>query len=225
MSRRGPEISKDQYQEAQLILENGGTKKAACEALGIAYNTKRLDKLMDEHFRRQEVDKTMRAKKRKTAVSDSEVASWITDYLNGAGFEELSSSYYRSANVIRYHLEKHGALLRQPKVEKLKPAELPEQCIAEDFEIGQYVWSAAYNCMAQVVGKYKDAFRIQVLGNGVQEYSYQPAYELGNLQHLEKLGVNLASFTEYMKGDEVKMAIYETMLKANKNARKASKDT
>lgn len=224
MSKR-LEISKEQYQEAQLIIDNGGTKKAACEALGIAYNTKRLDKLLEDYSRRQEVDKSMRAKKRKTAVSDEEVANWVTAYLNGATFDELSDSYFRSANIIKYHLEKHGALLRHSKVDRLSPPQLPEQCVADSFTVGQYVWSASYNCIAQVVGIYKNAYRIQVLGNGVQEFSYQPAYELGDLSHLEKIGVNLSSFTDYLRGDEVKMAIYETMVKANKNARKASKDS
>lgn len=219
------DVPKEVYLEVIAHLDNGGTKKAACEMLGIAYNTKRLDNLIEEFLERESRDKKFRAQKRKEAVTDSEVVNWITSYLNGATLSELSSSYYRSENVIKYHLEKHGAMLRQPKVDKLNPPVLPDLCISDTFEVGQYVWSTAYNCIAIVKAKVGDmAYRIHVLGNGIQEYSNQPAWELGNLAHLEKLGVNLSSFEDYMRSDEVKMAIYETMLKANKrekeNARK-----
>lgn len=219
MARKPVDISKEQYQEALTILEQGGTKKAACDVLGIAYNTKRLDKLLDEHVKKQEVDKKVRAKKRKQAVTDIEVAEWVTSYLNGASLSQLSDTYFRSIQVIKYHLEKHGAMLRQAKVDKLNPPMLPDLCVADEFEEGQYVWSSAYNCVAIVKSKFKNAYRIHVLGNGVQEFSYQPASELGCLKHLQKLGVRLESFTDYTRADEVQLAIYETMQKANKAAK------
>jgi hypothetical protein len=102
----------------------------------------------------------------------------------------------------------------------LNPPELPEQCMADEFKIGQYVWSSAYNTIAIVKAKYKNAYRIQVVGNGVQEQAYQPPYELGDLTHLEDLGVNLASFEDYMKSEDVKLKLYETMSKANKANKK-----
>lgn len=216
MARQTLDISKEQYLQVIAHLDNGGTKKAACEMLGIAYNTKRLQELIDTFLKRSEVEKTVRAKKRKEAVLPEEVGQWISEYLNGATLGSLSESYFRSENVIRHHLEKHGAMLRHASVDRLDPPLIPEQCIAEEFYPGQYVWSAAYNCIAVIKGKYKNAWKIQVLGGGIQEMSYQPAYDLASLEHFKALGVNLEKFTDYMKGDEVKQTLYETMVKANK---------
>lgn len=218
------DVPKETYMQAIALLEQGGTKKAACEVLGIAYNTTRLSNLIEEFLSRQERDKKFRSQKRKEAVSKDEVANWVTSYLNGATLSELSNTYYRSQTVIKHHLEKHGALLRQAKVDRLNPPVLPEQCISDSFEVGQYVWSTAYNCIALVKAKVGDyVYRIHVLGNGLQEFSNQPAWELGNLSHLEALGVNLKSFEDYMQADEVKLAIYETMQKANKREKNDSR--
>ena len=214
------EATPDDFKAVIAHLENGGSKKAACEMLGIAYNTKRLDTLIENFVNRQELEKAHRAKKRKEAIKPEEVGMWVTSYLNGASMAELSKEYFRSEAIIKHHLEKHGALLRQQKTDRLNPAMLPEQCVATEFTPGQSVWSAAYNCVAQVVCKYKNPYRIQVLSSGIQEFSYQPAYELGDLTHLEKLGVNLERFVDYIKGDEVKQTLYETMVKANSRTRK-----
>lgn len=214
------DATKEDFLAVKSHLENGGTKKDACQMLGIAYNTARLDKLIEQFDKEQDVDKRLRAKKRKEAVTDQEVVHWITSYLNGAGFDELSKTYYRSASVIKHHLEKHGALLRASKVNRLNPPDLPEQCISDSFKPGQYVWSSAYNTIALVKAQFKNAYRIQVLGNGVQEMAYQAPYELGDLSHLENLGVDLSSFEDYTKSEDVKIQLYETMTKANKAARK-----
>jgi hypothetical protein len=210
----------EDFKAVIALLENGGTKKAACEMLGIAYNTGRLDTLIENFVARQELEKEHRAKKRREAVTPQEVGMWITSYLNGSGLADLSKEYFRSEAVIKYHLHKHGAMLRQQKTDRLNPAMLPEQCMATEFSPGQYVWSAAYNCVAQVICKYKNAYRIQVLSEGIQEFSYQPVYELGDMSHFEKLGVDLSKFVDYMKGDEVKQVLYETMTKANARHKK-----
>jgi len=215
------DISKELYDQVIIHLENGGTKKAACEMLGINYNTKRLQELIDTYLKRQEVEKTVRAKKRKEAVMPEEVGQWVSEYLTGATLPALSESYFRSEGVIRYHLEKHGAMLRHTSVDRLNPPLIPDPCIAEEFYEGQFVWSAAYNCIAVIKSKYKNAWKIQVLGNGIQEMSYQPSYDLASLEHLKALGVNLEKFADYMKSEEVRQTLYETMVKANKREAKA----
>lgn len=221
MARQTLDISKEQYLQVIAHLENGGTKKSACEMLGIAYNTKRLQELIDTFLKRTEVEKSVRAKKRKEAVTPAEVGQWISEYLGGATLRALSEGYFRSENVIRHHLEKQGAMLRHTSVDRLDPPLIPDRCIAEEFYPGQYVWSAAYNCIAVIKSKYKNAWKIQVLGDGIQEMSYQPAYDLASLEHFKELGVNLEKFADYIKGDEVKQTLYETMVRANK--REASK--
>ena len=211
-------MDKEKLKEARKCLEEGGTKKRACQILEIAYNPKRLDKLIREFTQKEEASKKIRAKKRRQAVTKEEVAMWVQSYLNGESLDAMSDQYHRSAAVIKHHLEKHGAMLKQKKVDRLNPQALPDQCVQEEFDPGELVWSAAYNCVAEVVKEFQGVYRIQVMANGIQEFSYQPAYELGSLRHLKELGVNLNSFKDYMPGEEVKVTLYETIQKANKKS-------
>lgn len=214
-------LTEEQYQKVKTHLENKGTKKAACEMIGISYNTKKLQELIERFEARNEAEKVARANNRKKPVTQQEVVWWITAYLQGSSMKELSDQYYRSEAVIKLHLEKHGALLRCPtKVDRRNPPQLPDQCMTDEFEIGEYVWSAAYNCVAEVRGFYKNAVKIQVLSNDVQEYSYQAPWELGSMRHLKDLGVDLSKFTAYIRGDEVNAAVAEAVRNANKRAGK-----
>lgn len=213
-------LTEDQYTKVKAHLDNKGTKKAACEMLGISYNTKKLQELMERYELRDEAAKAARAAKRKQPVTQQEVVWWITAYLQGNPVSEIAESHFRSEAVIKLHLEKHGALLRHARVDRLNPPLIPEQCISDEFQIGEYVWAAAYNCVAEVRGFYKDAVRIHVLSPDVQEFSYQPSYNLGSLRHLKELGVDLNAFTSYIRGPEVIEAVNEAVRNANKRAGK-----
>lgn len=215
-------LTEEQYKQVtEYLAQPKATKKAACEMIGISYNTKKLAELIERYEQRETAAKAARAAKRKTAVTLPEVALWITAYLNGESPAEIAESCYRSEAVVKHHLEKHGAMLRKVgKVDRLNPPALPEQCISDTFDVGQYVWVAAYNCVGVVKGFYKNAVKVWVLSEGIQEHSYQAPWELGSLKHLESIGVKLESFTHYMKGDEVRSTLVETMIAANKRAPK-----
>lgn len=215
-------LTEEQYKKVTEYLQQPkATKKHACEILGISYNTKKLAELIERFEQREEAQKAARAAKRKTPVSKEEVVTWITEYLNGATPSAISESAFRSESVVKLHLEKNGAMLRAiGKVDRLRPPPLPEQCVTDTFEIGEHVWVAAYNCVGVVAGFYKDAVRVWVLSQGIQEQSYQAPYELGSLRHLAALGVKLESFTDYMRSDEVRSTLVETMQAANKRVKK-----
>lgn len=102
----------DTLDEAQAMLDNGSTKKAVCEFLGIAYNTTRLAKFLEDHEAKKAADKELRKKKRKTACTKEELVAIIEDYLAGASLSELSDNYYRSTTYIRHKLDMAGALIR-----------------------------------------------------------------------------------------------------------------
>ena len=216
--RKTLDVSPEKYQEVITYLEQGGTKKAACEMLGIAYNTKRLGQLLEDFVDGQERDKRLRKEKRKQALTNSELVGMITDYLSGESLSELSDRYYRSINYIKYHLEKHGAMLRSyEKIDELNPPILPDLTFREDFEVGEYVWSAKYGSPAKVCAKYKDSYRILVQNERERHYAYQPYWELGSLQHLKDLGVNISALKgQMMSDDEIMMEINEALRKANK---------
>lgn len=192
------------------------TKKAACEALGFltpAGNPqyKKLDTAIADYKIRKKADKTIRAKKRREAFSDKEVADMITMYLAGESLSGLSEHFYRSVNVIKNRLELAGGLLRRTSspdmtefnsvsppehVEYDNPILLPEQCIVEKHEEGDMVWSARYAQLAKIVKEVRPGvYRIFMSNDAQRQYAYQPIEELGSLKHLQKLGVQFKLVT------------------------------
>lgn len=134
-----PEISAEQFKAVIEYLEQPkATKKAACEMVGIAYNTKRLDNLIQEYKDDVERSIRLRKEKRRTACSPEELVSMIEDYLDGASFEDLSKRFYRSTAYIKHRLELAGALIRvQGILNPTRPPMLPDECVADAFRIRQ----------------------------------------------------------------------------------------
>ena len=102
----------------KALEEKTITKKVACEELGLTTPAgnpqyKKLTEYLESYATRKKVDKKLRAKKRKEAFSDREVAEMITMYLRGDSFTDLSEHFYRSVQVIKNRLEGVGALLRR----------------------------------------------------------------------------------------------------------------
>jgi hypothetical protein len=219
MARRKT-IPEDVILKAKEWLASGGTKKGACEILGVS-NNKTMESQIEEYDNKLRIDKEIRARKRKEPVLSEELSEIITDHLIGYSMQELSELYFRSTDTIKHHLVKNGALMKQhAKIDQLKPPMLPDQCIAEAFDVGQYVWSAKYNCIARVMAQYKNAYRLRVWGDGIMQYAYQAPYELGDLSHLEKLGVNLGKLsTDVLTTEEIAFQVNKTLLEANKRTK------
>lgn len=220
--RKNYEITEQDYLKAIEWLENGGTKKGACDILGVS-NNKTMERLIGEFHDRLRVDKEQRAKKRKMAVTKEELAHMVTEYLRGDSMQDLSKAFYRSTDTIKHHLAKNGCLLREvSKIDPLNPPLLPDECMSDTFDIDQYVWAAKYGCIGQVKAQYKNAYRIRVWTDGTMEYSYQAPYELGSLKHIEALGVDLSKLNqETISTEEIAYALNKTLHEANK---KRSKD-
>ena len=215
--RKTYDITDDQFDRAIEWLEDGGTKKGACDILGVSAN-KTMENLINEHLDRKRIDKEVRAKKRKLPVLKDELVGIISDYLSGSSLVELSESYYRSTETIKYHLSKSGAMLRtHNKIDPLNPPLLPDECVAYEFKPDQFVWAAKYGCIAQVKAKFKNAYRIRVWKDGTMEYAYQDSAELGDMSHIEALGVDLSKLLgSSLTNDEIAFTINKTLIEANK---------
>lgn len=189
--KAGEDISGVNVQRAIDSMIDGGTKKDACAILGISYNTKRLQRIIDGYHDRLEFEKKQKAKRRGKPVDNYEAVSIIEAYLITGSMEAAAKQHWRSTSIIKQTLLKHGALLKAAKSDYFNPMLLPDESMAEDFAKGDLVWSARYNNVAEVDKVYgNNVYRIWVLGTNCR-YAMQPVEELGSLKHLEKLGVNI----------------------------------
>ena len=195
MARAPREYNRDVMPEviAKLEAEKPITKKLACEMLGIAYNTTRLENLIQEY--KDDLDRVKLRKKqvRKEAVTEETVREWAKEYLvNGMPINEIAEFAYCTPLLVKTWLERYGALLPKTSPNPLNPEYVPEACMSSDFEEGELVYINGY-CSFGIIKKeiksktaeaagYK-AYRILLLGDERQHVNYMSC-DICAVEHL-----------------------------------------
>jgi hypothetical protein len=174
------------------LLANKGTKKAACEILGITYNTTRLGSIIDKYLADKEKDAKMRAEKRGKPATPAEINYVITTYLEGGTIDGISGTLYRGSSFVKSILEKYAVPIRQSAHSYFRPGLVPDDAIRDTFKIGEKVYSMRYDSLAVVKSEFKPGvYGLYLLGEKWKEFCYQPAEELASLDHLRKMGIDV----------------------------------
>ena len=136
-----------------LEQEKPITKKEACSILNITYNTTRLGKIIDEHKLDIERTSRMKAKLRGKPATDDDIRFVVQRYLTGENVSSIASSMYRSPAFVKSIIEKIGVPMKLPEgdYEGRRTAMLPDQCVAEEFKVGEVVWAIRKNYPAKIV--------------------------------------------------------------------------
>ena len=208
-----------------ITLLNGNqpiSKKEACDMLNIAYNTTRLQKIIDDYYDKKEYKALRKKQNRGRGATDAEIREAVERYLSGDSLAEIASGLYRSTGFVKSLIERVGV----PNVGKESGvACLPDSCVAEEFEDGEVVWSAVYNKPARVDYEVSIDYQAEKAGfvdvNYEKKYgskcyaiyiieevredvdkwanvdkggftAYSLAYDLGKLSHLKKYEVDLS---------------------------------
>lgn len=181
-----------------LSSEKPITKKEACELLNISYNTSRLSKIIEEYKSKQDFIKRRKEQNRGKPISDFELKEIVVYYLTGHSKTEIASMLYRPVSTINNILKKYNVPERgNGKGDYHKPELIPDESISETFEIGELVWSARYNAVAEIVTHFQthplhgNIYSIWVFGKHNQR-ALQPWYELGKLEIVKRLGVSVS---------------------------------
>ena len=172
------------------------TKKEACAILGIAYNTTRLNSLIEKYQDKKSRDAERRASLRGKPATQEEIAYIIQEYLEGATVDSISKSTYRGPAFINAILEKYDVPIRAKSQDYFKPVLVPDGAMRDRFTVGEVVYSARYGSIARIDAeadhpKYGWIYRIWLLADKWKQSAYQEAYELASLEHLRKLGVRV----------------------------------
>lgn len=228
MARAPKEYNKDAMPEVIALLgaEKPITKKLACEKLGIAYNTTRLDNLIQEYKDDLERVKLRKQQTRKEAITKDTVMGWARDYLvDGMPVSEIAEYAYRTPLLIKTWLERYGALLPRTCANPLNPDFVPDACQAQEFEVGELVYVNGY-CSFGVIKKeiasktaeaagFK-AYRILLIGDQRQHVNYMSC-DICSIKHL---GFTLESIPRMTTEEQIAL-LNEAVYNANK--RKDSK--
>lgn len=173
------------------------TKKEACSILGMAYNTKRLDQVIEQYLHRKELERKRRAEKRGKAATPDEISYAISEYIAGEPISAIAKALYRSPQFVKNILESKGVPIRNAAHDYFHPVILPEQGIRERFKVGEIVYSSRYDSTCRIDGEVKNdpkhgwIYRVWLLSPRWQQFAYQEAAELASLDHLRELGVRV----------------------------------
>jgi hypothetical protein len=172
------------------------TKKEACAILGIAYNVTRLGTLIEKYKEGKKRDAERRAKLRGKPATPDEITFVIQEYLEGATIDSISGSTFRPPNFIKHILEKYDVPIRSTKHDYFRPELIPEGASRTRFAVGERVYSARYDSLAEIEKESNDprhgwVYRVWLLSDKWKQYAMQEACELASLAHLRELGVRI----------------------------------
>lgn len=179
-----------------LKAEKPITKKQACEMLRISYNVSRLQTIIDNFLDKKKHEEEQRAKKRYKPATDAEVSYAIESYLRGDSVAQIARTLYRSDQFVNNILSRVGVPKRTTGSSYFNPELLPEECVKTEFNPGEKVYSARYDSLATIRYKVQESYgrnvySIYLEDEKWQQFAYQPAEELGSLEHLKQYGVIL----------------------------------
>ncbi len=181
----------------KYLGEKGATKKNACAILNIAYNTTRLDKLIEGYKFKKEEDARRRSEKRGKPATIQEIDYVVTEYLAGQPISKIAAQIYRGTTFVNSILEEYAVPQRNNSQDYFHPKLIPEEASREAFVVGEKVYSARYDTLAEVEKELdklgpngEKVYRVYLRGDW-QQYANQPAYELASLQKLRTAGINI----------------------------------
>lgn len=207
-TKKRTELEEERMTDANIVrvisllnpIEDGVkaiTKKDACQILGMSYNTKRLDQIIDEYHARVELERKRRAERRGKAATHEEVTYAIGEYIGGETIDAISKALYRSPAFVKGILEKHSVPIRATSHDYFRPQLIPDGAVRERFATGEVVYSARYDSTARIDGELERSpihgwiYRVWLLSEKWHQFAYQPASELASLEHLRELGVQV----------------------------------
>jgi hypothetical protein len=172
------------------------TKKDACQILGIAYNTTRLDSLIQKYKEKKERDASRRVALRGKPATQDEISYVIQEYLEGSTLDAISKSIYRGPTFIKAILDKYDVPVRQNSHDYFRPELIPDGATRTRFAVGEIVYSARYDSTARIDAEQFDArygwiYRIWLLAEKWKQSAYTEAYELASLEHIRNMGIKV----------------------------------
>jgi len=165
------------------------TKKEACDILNIAYNTTRLNKIIEDYEDRKAYVKKRKQSLRGRPASREEIAEACESYLTGDNITDISKSLFRSPSFVRSILERVGVPQRPAgKDERLTAHYYPDECMSDDFAEGEIAWSATYHAAVEVKNRLTPEFLASK--KGMTQFDYEkkygcPAYSIYVRQKVE----------------------------------------
>jgi transposase-like protein len=162
------EIPEAKIRQVKWMLKTGKTKKACCELLGIAYNTKRLEKIVEDFDNREAREAQLKKAARNKIFTESEKETIARAYLAGETQSALAKQFYISPQRIKKILIETGTPIRARGKKQAATVDHIVQDLEIKFKEGDKVFIAKENCFAFVDKVYDEDF-LEYLETGRQK--------------------------------------------------------
>ena len=162
-------ISEAKIRQAIWMLKAKKTKKQVCEHLGIAYNTKRLDNIIQEFHNNINREAELKKKARLKKFTLEEKQSIADSYLNGDTQSGLAKQFYISPQRIKNILIEMNVPIRARGKGKAANVEHVVQDLEVRFKKGDKVFLAKENTFATVKEVYDEDW-LELHEQGHQKY-------------------------------------------------------
>ena len=150
------EIPEAKIRQVIWMIKSNKTKKACCDHLGIAYNTKRLDAIIEDFRQKEERQKELKKKARAKTLSAGEIKQIVGDYLDGENQSAIAKRLYISPQRVKKVLMENNVPIRARG--KNKPAQVSHvvQNLDALFKAGDRVFVPEKNTFAKVYEVYDE---------------------------------------------------------------------
>ena len=173
--------------------------------LNIAYNTTRLNKIIEEYKEDLAFYETRKAQKRGKGASKDEIAEAAEMKLQGLSVAEIAKSLYRSPSFVKSLLDRVGVPEKPTKENSGTISVLPETCLADSFEVGQIVWSARHHSIARVEQELNSEYLKTAKGMSVIDYEKKYGAKCYRIYVLQRVsdndnyfpGVDMGGYSAY----------------------------
>jgi hypothetical protein len=172
MSRKAvvqQEIPEAKIRQAIWMLKQKKTKKSVCEHLGIAYNTKRLDTIIQDFKDKEAREKRLKEKAKNTPLTEADKKSIIKDYLNGEAQSAIAKQFYISPQRVKKVLLENNVPIRSRKKNEPAKTEHIVQDLEIKFSTGEKVFFGELNSFATITEVFDEEY-VERLSLGRQRY-------------------------------------------------------
>jgi hypothetical protein len=163
------ELSEAKIRNSIWYLKSGKTKKFVCEYLGISYNTKKLDKLIEDFRAKQEKEKTLKEKAKVTPLTNQEKTDIIQSYLSGEAQTNIAARYYISAQRVKAVLIENNVPIRARAKNAPAKTEHIKQDLDVKFKKGDRVFYGPENAFAYILKVFDEEYA-EILRKGRQRW-------------------------------------------------------
>ena len=221
-----PEITEAKIRQVLWMIKAGKTKKACCEHLGIAYNTKKLDTIIEDFHKGIEREADLKKAARNKIFTAKEKQMVADSYLKGEAQSNLAKQFYVSPQKVKAILMELNVPIRG----RGKNSEAKVDHIVQDLEVkfvkGEKVFLARHNCFG-IIDEVYDEDMIESLGEGRQRYVETHPFKAGpkNKWQEPREGVHYEIYWQFENGAEMKLSAVKTLInRINKNIEETGRE-